>query len=59
MSQFNEQMDKTVKEAKGEVEAFTQTKMHSLALEALKQDNEWISDIKNMNMLTENTEEKN
>ena len=59
MSQFNEQMDKTVKEAKGEVEAFTQNKMHSLALEALKQDNEWISDIKNMNMLTENTEEIN
>lgn len=47
MSQFNEQMDKTVKEAKGEVEAFTQNKMHSLALEALKQNNEWIENIKN------------
>lgn len=49
MSQFNEQMDKTVKEAKGEVEAFTQTKMHSLALEALKQDNEWIEDMTSVN----------
>lgn len=55
MSQFNEQMDKTVKEAKGEVEAFTQNKMHSLALEALKQDNKWISDIKNANVLTGTT----
>ena len=53
MSQFNEQMDKTVKEAKGEVEAFTQTKMHSLALEALKQDNEWIENIKDQNKLTD------
>ena len=53
MSQFNEQMDETVKEAKGEVEAFTQNKMHSLALEALKQDNKWISDIKNTNVLLE------
>ena len=53
MSQFNEQMDKTVKEAKGEVEAFTQNKMHSLALEALKQDNEWIENIKEQNKLTD------
>ena len=51
MSQFNEQMDKTVKEAKGEVEAFTQNKMHSLALEALKQDNEWIENVKEQNKL--------
>ena len=42
---FNEQMDKTVKEAKGEVEAFTQNKMHSLALDALKKDNEWIGNL--------------
>lgn len=53
MSQFNEQMDKTVKEAKGEVEAFTQNKMHSLALEALKQDNEWIGNVKEQNKLTD------
>lgn len=53
MSQFNEQMDKTVKEAKGEVEAFTQNKMHSLALEALKQDNEWIENVKEQNKLTD------
>ena len=34
---FNEQMDKTVKEAKGEVEAFTQHKMHSLGMEKLEE----------------------
>ncbi len=34
-SQFNEQMDKTVMEAKGEVEAFVQHKVISAGLEAL------------------------
>ena len=33
--QFNEQMDKTVQEAKGEVEAFTQNKIQSIALSAI------------------------
>lgn len=33
--QFNEQMDKTVMEAKGEVEAFCQNKMNSIAQAAL------------------------
>jgi hypothetical protein len=35
-SMFNEQMDKTVKEAKGEIEAFTQNKIHALGLEKLE-----------------------
>lgn len=35
-SQFNEQMDKTVAEAKGEVEAFVMNKVHSLGIEGLK-----------------------
>ncbi|MCR8641467.1 hypothetical protein NV379_02245 [Paenibacillus sp. N1-5-1-14] len=33
---FNEQMDKTVTEAKGEVEAFVMNKVHSLGIEGLK-----------------------
>lgn len=37
MSMFNEQMDKTVMEAKGEIEAFTQHKVHALGLERLDQ----------------------
>lgn len=36
MNMFNEQMDKTVNEAKGEIEAFTQNKIHSLGLEKLE-----------------------
>lgn len=36
MSMFNEQMDKTVMEAKGEIEAFTQHKIHALGLEKLE-----------------------
>ena len=56
MSQFNEQMDKTVKEAKGEVEAFTQNKMHSLALDALKKDNEWIGNLDAQNKLLDEGE---
>ena len=56
MSQFNEQMDKTVKEAKGEVEAFTQNKMHSLALDALKKDNEWIRNLDAQNKLLDEGE---
>lgn len=36
MNMFNEQMDKTVNEAKGEIEAFTQNKIHSLGLEKLQ-----------------------
>lgn len=34
-SQFNAQMDKTVTEAKGEIEAFCQNKMNSIAIAAL------------------------
>jgi hypothetical protein len=36
VTQFNEQMDNTVKEAKGEVEAFVQHKILSAGLEALQ-----------------------
>lgn len=35
MSQFNEQMENTVKESKGEVEAFVQNKMYQIAQQAL------------------------
>jgi hypothetical protein len=35
MSQFNEQMEKTVAESKGEVEAFVQHKMYQIAQQAL------------------------
>ena len=34
--QFNEQMDKTVMEAKGEIEAFMQNKLNSIACESLE-----------------------
>lgn len=44
MSMFNEQMDKTVMEAKGEIEAFTQNKVHSLGIEKLE-------DLKKLNAL--------
>lgn len=47
--QFNRQMEKTVTEAKGEVEAFVQNKMHSLALEAISKNSESIE----MNSLIE------
>ena len=38
--QFNEQMDKTVMEAKGEVEAFCQNKINSIAIAAMVGDKE-------------------
>ena len=34
--QFHEQMDKTVLEAKAEIEAFTQNKLTSIGLDAIK-----------------------
>jgi ElaB/YqjD/DUF883 family membrane-anchored ribosome-binding protein len=37
MSMFNEQMDKTVQEAKGEIEAFTQNKINTLGLKKLEE----------------------
>lgn len=37
-SQFNEAMDKTVAEAKGEVEAFVNHKIHSLGIQALNSE---------------------
>lgn len=36
--QMQRQMDKTITEAKGEVEAFTQNRLHTIALEALSRD---------------------
>ena len=39
LDQFNESMEHIVTEAKGEVEAFVQNKMHSLALAALRENN--------------------
>ena len=40
MSQFNEQMEKTVAESKGEVEAFVQHKMYQIAQQALVENPE-------------------
>ena len=37
--QFNEQMNKTVTEAKGEIEAFAQNKLNSIAMQALAEQN--------------------
>lgn len=37
MTQFNEQMDKSVMEAKNEIEAFTQYKLNALGLEKLEE----------------------
>ena len=39
-AQFQQQMDKTVSEAKGEVEAFVQNKMHQIASAAMIQTND-------------------
>lgn len=38
-NQFNRQMEKTVTEAKGEVEAFVQSKLHAIAMDALANGN--------------------
>lgn len=45
--QFNEQMDKTVTEAKGEIEAFCQNKMNSIALVALAEHQEDFKKLEN------------
>jgi hypothetical protein len=44
LSMFNEQMDKTVTEAKGEVEAFVQNKITSLGIEGLKAETLMLQD---------------
>lgn len=49
-NQFNEQMDKTVQEAKGEVEAFFQNRTRSIAQEAL-------ANVQNPVMITEEGDE--
>ena len=36
---FNEQMDKTVKEAKGEIESFMQNKIQTFAAKAISEQN--------------------
>lgn len=46
-SQFNEQMDKTTLEAKGEIEAFMQNKLNSLAQATLVEHREELSAIEN------------
>lgn len=45
--QFNEQMNKTVIEAKGEIEAFIQNKMNSIALAAISENAEEFKKIEN------------
>lgn len=46
-SQFNEQMDKTTKEAKGEIEAFMQNKINSIANAALVEHRDEILQLEN------------
>lgn len=46
-AQFNRQMDKTVMEAKGEVEAFVQNKMNSIALATLSKNAEEFTKLEN------------
>jgi Skp family chaperone for outer membrane proteins len=46
---FSEQMENTVKEAKGEVEAFISHKVHSLGLEALREQLPTINETKLLN----------
>lgn len=46
-SQFNEQMDKTVMEAKGEIEAFCQNKINSIAQAALVENRDEILKLEN------------
>lgn len=45
--QFNEQMDKTTSEAKGEIEAFMQNKLLSIANNAIVEKREELQDLKN------------
>lgn len=45
--QFNEQMEKTVTEAKGEIEAFCQNKLNSIALAALSEHQEDFKKLEN------------
>lgn len=47
MDQFNEQMDKTVMEAKGEIEAFMQNKINSIATAALVEHRDDLLALKN------------
>lgn len=46
-SQFNEQMDKTVMEAKGEIEAFCQNRINSIAQAALVEQKEEFKTLEN------------
>ena len=51
---FNEQMDKTVMEAKGEVESFVQNKITNIANEAISKNPELLlGKMSDMNLLTE------
>ena len=47
MSQFNEQMDKTTIEAKGEIEAFMQNKINSIAQASLVEQREQFLSLEN------------
>lgn len=62
-SMFNEQMDKTIHEAKGEIEAFIQNKMHSLASQALYEHNkevqEKLTEINNPVEIVEHNDDDN
>ena len=45
--QFQEQMDKTITEAKGEIEAFTQNKLNAIASQALVEHNKELQNLEN------------
>ena len=45
--QFNEQMDKTVSEAKGEIEAFCQNKINAIASASLVEHREEFQKLEN------------
>lgn len=45
--QFDEQMDKTVSEAKGEIEAFCQNKINTIAQSALVENKDQLLQLEN------------
>lgn len=58
LQQFQEQMDKTVTEAKGELESFLQNKMIQLASQSLLQDTSQTTPIDVTQLLPETTQKK-
>ena len=55
-NQFNEQMDKTITEAKGEIEAFCQNKINSIASASLVEHKDELLNLENPVLLDKNIE---